>query len=71
MDNKCNFCEAEATGNGNIYAEEVKRSVMAQLIYWGKGEMDICGGIYGVDDLTVAKTVKINYCPMCGKELRS
>lgn len=66
---KCNFCEAEAVGNGNIYAEEIDRSIFAQLIYWGNGEMDISGGVYGADDLTVSKTVKIKYCPMCGKEL--
>lgn len=66
---KCNFCEDKSIGDGNIYAEEVKRGIMAQLIYWGKGELDICGGVYGVDDLSVTKSIKINYCPICGKEL--
>lgn len=66
---KCNFCEAEAQDNGNIYVEEIEHGIFTELIYWGKGEMDISGGIYGVDDLTVSKTVRINYCPMCGKEL--
>lgn len=64
---KCNFCDDAE--NGNIYAEETERGITAQLIYWGKGEMDITGGIYGVDDLLVSKSMKINYCPICGKEL--
>ena len=66
---KCNFCQSEDIGNGNIYAEEVKNSIMAQLIYWGKGEMDITGGVYGLSNLQVTTTVKINYCPICGREL--
>lgn len=66
---KCNFCESEEIGNGNIYAEEFERGIMTQLIYWGRGEMDISGGVYAVDDLQVTKTVKINYCPICGRDL--
>ena len=66
---KCNFCESEEVGNGNIYAEELKNSIGVQLIYWGNGDMDISGGVFPIDNLTTTKTVKINYCPICGKKL--
>lgn len=66
---ECKFCESEPVGNGNIYAEKLNNSIIVQLSYWGNGEMDIMGGVYSVDDLTVSKTVKINYCPICGKKL--
>ena len=67
---KCEFCESKEAGNGNIVVDDVDRSIGVQVIYWGNGEVDICGGVIPNDDLMCVKTVKINYCPVCGKKLR-
>lgn len=65
---KCNFCESKEVGNGNVYAYENKGSLFTELIYWGSGQMDISGGIENTE-FEISKTIKINYCPICGKEL--
>ena len=65
---KCNFCESKEVGNGNVYAYEENNSVFTEMIYWGNGQLDITGGIENTK-LEVCKSIKINYCPICGKEL--
>ena len=66
----CKYCKVN-DGDANNWFYKTKYDCFVDVNYWGKGRLDISGGVTTPSDvLHVVKELHIKFCPMCGKEIQ-